>query len=411
MESVTLVALFIAVVALGSEWLANRSITLPIIVAIGGLIMSDDGLGWLSLAPDVELVLEVTEVTLALLLFADASTLSLRNVLRGAGPETRLLGIGLPLTIALGGLFAYILFPDEPLGLVLLIGAALAPTDAALGLPIFTNRDIPQEIRDPLNVESGLNDGLVTPFVSLFTVLTISELPGHEGGWLREALREISVGLLIGLIAGIAGGYLIRTALDRQWASEEMGQISLFALSIGTFFGARELDGNGFIAAFVGGLACGAVMRNRAHTASGFTETAGTGLSLIVWIVFGAGLVPLILDEAFSWNAVLYALLSLTVVRMIPVAISLAGAEFPRRAVALMGWFGPRGLASIVFLTSSLVSLEAAGEESRALVGAMGWTIGLSVLLHGVTAGPLGRWYAERAVSNLSAGRSTQSEC
>ena len=174
MEDIAIVAALIAVGVLASEWMARHSVSLPIIFLLGGWILGQHALSWVDLSLETEVVKEFTELTLALLLFADASTLRRRRVQKEAGLEGRLLAIGLPLTIALGGLLAYLLFPDDDLGIVLLIGAALAPTDAALGLPIFTNRHIPSRIRQSLNVESGLNDGIVTPFVTLFIALALS---------------------------------------------------------------------------------------------------------------------------------------------------------------------------------------------------------------------------------------------
>jgi len=396
MESITLLAVFAAIALFGSEWLSSRSITMPIIFVLGGFILGGDVLGWIHLEPEIELIFELTELTLALLLFSDASTIPLKTVRAGEGLESRLLGLGLPLTIAAGGLAAYLLFPDENLGVMLLIGAALAPTDAALGLPIFRNPHIPERIRQSLNVESGLNDGLVTPFVALFTAYAIAEGVNGSGSWLSHSLREIGIGISVGIVFGLVGGYFLRQAKIRGMTSEVSGQIAFFAICIATFFGARELEGNGFIAAFVGGLALGWVMKEASSEFVEFTETAGTGLSLMVWTVFGAVFLPLAIDEAFSWRVVIYAVLSITVVRMIPVAISLINTHESRSTVAVMGWFGPRGLASLVFLTGSLISLEAAGEDVTTLVGTMAWTISLSVLLHGITAGPVGRWYESR---------------
>jgi NhaP-type Na+/H+ or K+/H+ antiporter len=394
-EDIAIIAGLIALGVLASEWLARRSVSLPIIFLVAGWMLGQHGLSWVNLSLDTEVVKALTELTLALLLFADASTLRRRRVQSEAGLEGRLLGIGLPLTIALGGLLAYLLFPDDNLGIVLLIGAALAPTDAALGLPIFTNRDIPARIRQSLNVESGLNDGIVTPFVTLFIAMAVSEMPASEDSWLAGAASEMAWGIVVGVVVGIVGGWLIREALSRELTSPEMGQIAFFCLSLAAFFGAHELDGNGFIAAFVAGLFCGSIMRHSAAEAAEFTETAGTGASLFVWAVFGASLVPLALDEALSWQVVLFAILALTVMRMIPVAIAMLGTGFRRDTVAIMGWFGPRGLASVVFLVTAIVALDDGG-LSPTLIGAMTWTIGLSVVLHGISASPLARWYGGR---------------
>jgi NhaP-type Na+/H+ or K+/H+ antiporter len=394
-EDIAIIAVLIAIGVLASEWMARHSVSLPIIFLLGGWILGEHVLSVVDLSLDTEVVKELTELTLALLLFADASTLRRRRVQQEAAIEGRLLSIGLLLTIALGGLLAYLLFPDDDLGIVLLIGAALAPTDAALGLPIFTNRNIPVRIRQSLNVESGLNDGIVTPFVTLFIALAVSEVPTSEGGWLADAASELLLGVTVGVVVGVVGGWLIRAALARNYTSPEMAQIAFFSLSVAAFFGSRELDGNGFIAAFVAGLFCGTMMKHSATEAAEFTETAGTGASLFVWAVFGASLVPLALDEALSWQVVVFAILALTVMRMIPVAIAMIGTGFRRDTIAIMGWFGPRGLASVVFLVTAIVALEEGGLPLT-LIGSMTWTIGLSVILHGISASPLARWYGGR---------------
>ncbi|MGD8821284.1 MAG: cation:proton antiporter, partial [Anaerolineae bacterium] len=340
------VAIFFALVVLYGAlavWLGRFSVTMPIIfVGVGALL----GARNLIAIPDVELL---TEMTLALLLFADASTLSFRQVRDDAGLPARLLLVALPLVVVLGGLVAFALFPGEELGFALLLAAILAPTDAALGLPIFNNPHVPVRIRRALNVESGLNDGIATPLVALFTALAVAEESHQTGGWLLSALGEIGIGVAVGVAIGLLGGWLFATAVKRNWTSTTGEQIGNLALALCAFFAAKSLGGNGFIAAFVGGLLFGYATRERLHVAIEFTETGGTLLSLFVWTVFGANLMAPLL-QSFNPLALLYALLSLTAIRMVPVAVSLIGTGLRPDTMAVMGWFGPRGLASIVFL-------------------------------------------------------------
>jgi NhaP-type Na+/H+ or K+/H+ antiporter len=322
-------------------WLGRFSVTMPIIfVAVGALF----GPRGLVTAGDAELL---TEMTLALLLFADASTLNFRQVWDDARLPARLL-LGMLLIIALGGLVAYGLFPEEGIGFALLLGAILAPTDAALGLPIFNNPRVPVRIRRALNVESGLNDGIATPFVALFAALALVQETDQAGGWFLPALSEIGIGVGAGVAAGLLGGWLFAAAVKRGWTSATGEQIGNLALALCAFWAAKALGGNGFVGAFVGGLSFGYATRERLHVATEFTETAGTLLSLFVWTVFGANLVPPLL-HAFNPLALLYAVLSLTVIRMLPVAVSLIGTRMRADTVLMMGWFGPRGLASVVF--------------------------------------------------------------
>jgi NhaP-type Na+/H+ or K+/H+ antiporter len=290
---------------------------------------------------------------------------------------------------------AYGLFPEEGLGFALLLGAILAPTDAALGLPIFNNPRVPVRIRRALNVESGFNDGIATPFVVLFTALALAGASYQGGGWLQSALSEIGLGVGVGVAAGLLGGWLFATAVKRGWTATTGEQIGNLALALCAFWAAKALGGNGFIAAFVGGLLFGYATRERLQVATEFTETSGTLLSLLVWAVFGANMIPPLL-QSFNALALLYALLSLTVIRMVPMAISLIGTRMRADTVLMMGWLGPRGLASVVFALMAFDAFHEAGRPIDTLAAMAAWTILLSVVLHGLSAVPLANWYARR---------------
>jgi len=370
-------------------WLGRFSITMPIIFVVVGALMGPRGL---VTAKDAELL---TEMTLALLLFADASTLDFRQVRADARLPGRLLLIAMPLIIALGGLVAYGLFPGEGLGFALLLAAILAPTDAALGLSIFNNPRVPVRIRRALNVESGLNDGIATPLIALFTAMALAYETHQGGGWLLSALGEIGIGVGVGVAAGLLGGWLFAAAVKRGWTATTGEQIGNLALALCAFWAAKALGGNGFVAAFVGGLLFGYATRERLHVATEFTETSGALLSLFVWTVFGANLVPPLL-QAFNPLALLYAVLSLTAIRMIPVAVSLIGARLRADTTLVMGWFGPRGLASVVFTLMAYESFHEAARTFDTLADTAAWTILLSVVLHGISAVPLANWYARR---------------
>jgi NhaP-type Na+/H+ or K+/H+ antiporter len=334
-------------------------------------------------------------MTLALLLFADAATLDFRQVRDDARLPARLLLIGMPLVIALGALVAYGLFPGEGLGFALLLAAVLAPTDAALGLPIFNNPRVPVRIRRALNVESGLNDGIATPLVALFIALALAPESQETSGWLLSALGEIGVGVGAGVAAGLLGGWLFAAAEKRGWTATAGEQIGNLALALCAFWAAKALGGNGFVAAFVGGILFGYVTRDLLHVATEFTETTGTVLSLFVWAVFGANLVPPLI-QSFNPLALLYALLSLTIIRSIPVAISLVRTRLRPDTTLIMGWFGPRGLASVVFALMAYEAFHEAGRSFDILADTAAWTILLSVVLHGISAAPLAKWYARR---------------
>jgi NhaP-type Na+/H+ or K+/H+ antiporter len=390
-----LVALLVAAYALVAARLERLSISSALAFVVIGILVSEDFLGILVLDPEAESVKLIAEITLALVLFGDASSVDLKGLRLDAGPVVRLLVPGLLLTIVFGTVLALGLFPGITLGLALLIGAALAPTDAALGQPVITDQRVPARIRRILNVESGLNDGIATPFVYLALALAAAEATGSEvsiGGAVAEGLT----GAVAGIVVGGVGGWLLLVADRRAWTSPASRQLAVLALSIGSYLVAIALGGNGFIAAFVGGLAFGVVTRQGAEDAVEFTEAQGSLLAIVVWTLFGITVGGSLIAGGLDLPAIAYAILSLTVVRMVPVALALVGCRFQPATVAFIGWFGPRGLASIVFMIIAVEGLHGARQDTNLVVAAIGWTVLLSVVLHGITAVPLARRYGDR---------------
>jgi sodium/hydrogen antiporter len=376
--------------------LGRWSVSMPIIFVAVGYLLGSGGIGLLAIAPTAESIRTLAELTLAVLLFADASTLHLQQVRKDARLPLRLLTVGLVLTIGVGTVVGLGLLPAEGLALAALLGAILAPTDAALGLPIFNNAKVPVRIRRALNVESGLNDGIATPFVALFLSFAVASEGHAQSNWLVGALAEIGIGVVVGIIAGALSGWLMTQTARRGWTSGGTEQIAILGAALMAYFAAVALQGNGFIAAFIGGLVFGAATHPRFVEQTEFTETVGTVLSLLVWVLFGAVLLPLVFQFTTDWRPIAYALLSLTLVRMLPVALALVGTRLRADTVAVMGWFGPRGLASVVFTLLAFDELQSAGRPVETLVAVAGWTIAASVLVHGLSAQPIAAWYARR---------------
>lgn len=397
METETWVVLLGAVVAyaLVAGWLGERSITMPLVFVAIGAVAGPYVLGLLDMPLHAEGIERLIEVTLALLLFADASTLEWRAIRADAGIPARLLIIGLPLTVAAGAVAAGLLFPGTGLGMALLLGAILAPTDAALGLPIFSNERVPVRVRRALNVESGFNDGVSTPFVTLALAFAVSQAtPGNPGRWIGPALAQIVLAIVVGGLLGAIGGRAFLVAKERGLTTPVALQLGGLALALLAFTGSLAAGGNGYIAAFVAGLAFNAVSDGKLEAAGEFPEVSGTLLSLLVWVIFGAMVAPLAITH-FEPAALVYAVLALTVARMLPVAIALAGTRLRLDTVLMMGWLGPRGLASVVFTLLAVGTLTEARIDPTPLVAAV-WAVILSVALHAVTAVPLASWYAGR---------------
>ena len=389
--------------------IAGTPITAPIIFTVGGLILGANAFGLIDVHAGAEVVKLLAEVTLGLVLFSDASRVNLPTLRAEISLPARLLGIGLPLTIAAGFGAALVILGDLAWPEALLLAVILAPTDAALGQAVVTLPILPSRVRQGLNVESGLNDGICVPLFLVVLAVAEAEAGALGGGAAARLLTEqIGYGILAGVVAGaIAAALLItgarRRSLDPLWA--QIIPVTAAALA---YTAAVPLGGSGFIAAFVGGLTFGAV-RHRApdhhegdgaeHAAEGECEEeadmldeAGDVFSAVTFIVFGAVLLGPALGH-LSWAVLGYAVLSLTVVRMVPVALSLIGTHPRGPTVAFVGWFGPRGLATIVFV---ILILEEPGElpHEGLLVTTAVITIALSVLAHGLSAAPLADRYA-----------------
>ena len=388
-SDVALVAALIFAWGMLSARLERFDVTAPITFVLAGVLLTHGILAPLGFAPTHEMVRGLAEATLVLVLFSDASRVRLRELRADAGLCLRLLGIGLPLTIGVGTLVALGLLRGMSIWLALLVGAALAPTDAALGAGVMTNPAVPARVRRLLNIESGLNDGIATPVVLVAVAgVTVAATAGSSGP--GAAVAELALGVFIGAAVGGAGGLVVRTARRRGWADGGFAGSAVLALAVCAYACALALHGNGFIAAFCGGLAFGAIGGRGGERLVPYVEETGALVTLLTWLAFGAvAVVPAL--ENLTWQAVLYGVLSLTVIRMIPVAVALAGGRLDRAAVAFIGWFGPRGLASVVF---ALIALEELGEQAAgSAVTVIAFTVMLSVLAHGLTAEPLARRY------------------
>ena len=360
-------------------------LTAPIVFVAAGYLYADV-FDVLQLEVETEPVKLVLEVALVWILFSDASGVDLRRFRADVGLYVRLLGVGFPLSVALGAVLALVV-----LGLdwweALFVGAALAPTDAALGAAVMTNPAVPERTRRTLNVESGLNDGLATPVVLVAIAGVAAEVGlDHVEGPGRVVVTLV-VGVLVGLATGLLGGLLTRTARRRGWMSASLAGPAVLALALMAYTLALVVDGNGFVAAFVAGLAFGATAGAGGPGEVAYVEETGSLVSQLAWLLFGAVGLPLMLDGV-GWQQVVYAALSLTVVRMLPVALAMLGSSFTRAQITFIGWFGPRGLASVIFAMLALEELEAAADE---LLATVALTVLLSVVLHGTSAGLIGR--------------------
>jgi len=373
--------------------LADRSpVTAPMVFVTVGIAAGPLGVALLTVDAASEAVQVIAEITLVLILFSAASTIDLRRLKSEYPIPLRLLGLGLPLMMVLGTLVAAWLFDGAGFWLIALMALILSPTDAALAQAVVRNPHVPADVRDAIGVESGLNDGIALP-----PIMACIAAAGATGSapdishWGVYMLSQIALGLVVGGLTGWLGGVLIDRAATRRWMEPLYQRLASFALAVLCYSLAEELGGNGFIAAFFGGLMLGARTPSVRERIQEFGEAEGQQLALFVFLIFGLAMVPMVVDH-FDLRALVYALFSLTLIRMLPVLVSLLGAGLGASTVAFIGWFGPRGIASILYTLILIGELGIPGHER--ILSVIVLTILLSIFAHGISAIPLSNAYA-----------------
>jgi len=358
-------ALLIFTFGLFSRIAERKSVTGPMFFMTVGILVSPLAFDLIHVSLEMDPVKLVAEFALTLVLFVDATMID-KNVIRGASSKipARLLLIGLPLTMLLG---------------------------TGLGA-VVKSEEVPSRIRQSISVESGLNDGIALPPILICMALLGAEAGEHEGAWLGFVIKQITLGPIVGLAVGWIGGKLIQSMSERGWMEETFQRLSALPLAILAFAFAESVEGNGFIAAFVAGagLTMSGVSEHVRHQIQEFGETEVAQLILVVFLLFGLALVP-VATEYWGSRELIYALASLTVLRMVPVAIALLGAKLDWQTVAFIGWFGPRGIASVLYLLMAVAAIGIAGHEQMMSIIVL--TVVISVYAHGISATPLSRLY------------------
>ena len=359
-----------------------------------GVVAGPLGFNWLPLETGHGTIKTLAELTLALVLFTDAAGADFGVLRRASRLPTRLLLVGLPLTILCGFGVGVLFFDRLSLLEVALLATMLAPTDAVLGKAVVSNRAVPAEYRQGLNVESGLNDGICVPILFLFLALVQGQTGDRPTGLLAITLvvEEIGIGMIVGLTLSAAAAWLLRFSHRHGWTSKVWAQLPVVALAFACFGAAQALNGSGFIASFVGGLLFGFLSKEDREPLLHAAEGTGNAFTLITWAIFGAMLVGPALEQ-LSWPILLYAMISLTVIRMLPVFVALSGLGLRTEAKLFTGWFGPRGLASVVF---AVIVADAHLPGGSTLSHVVAWTVILSILAHGVTAIPWANAFCRR---------------
>lgn len=383
-----LVSLGTVLFGLASARLRRTPVTGPLVFTLLGLVAGESVLGLMPIDAGSATLHTVAELALGLILFSDATHVSLSALKRRRSIETRLLVFALPGSILVGGLLAKAILPELGNWDALLLATLVTPTDAVLGRAFLLDRRVPERIRLPLNVESGLNDGLCLPI--LFVILCLARVDAHPSmtsEWTMFTIRQVLVGPMVGALVGLAGGAAITRAHERGWMAPDHHRLSLVALATLAYGLALATGGNGFLATFCAGLSARRFARDR--SVAGFLESESLALSLLSFFIFGLVLLPRSLPHMLG-PAALFAVGSLVLQRMLPVAAALRSRTIPGRDIAVIGWFGPRGVATIVFILAVLDGPPVANAEI--VVASAATTVAASLIAHGATGTPLARW-------------------
>jgi sodium/hydrogen antiporter len=388
--------------ALVAGRLARWNITAAMAMIAAGIALTAGSDPLVQLDLDNRIAERIVEVTLAFVLFVDATEVPGGILGRQPRMTLRLVGVALPLSIGLAWAAGFFLFPDQGIWMLGLLAVIVVPTDLAPAVAIIRDRRVPSRLREILNVESGLNDGLIAPLF-LFC-LAGAQSPDRDAP-VPDALLHAVPAVLVALGVGAAVGVLSARLLSRAWSSGSTQpaalRLGVFALPLLAYTVAVVLDGNGFVAAFVAGVLFKSSARRLPADALHHVEDVGSLLSLAVWFSFGQ-VINQVIDAGPGWQVIVYAVLALTVVRFVPVALALAGSGVGRVDALFLGWLGPRGLASIVFGMLAFIDLSA--PENVLVVEVMVATVLLSVVLHGLSSAPIAAAYARRAAK----GRETR---
>ncbi len=378
---------FILVYSLFTKRIEKLPVSGPILYVLFGFLAGPLVFNLFDIEINDESIKTLAELALALTLFNDASKTNLNVLEHNILIPTRLLLIGLPLTIVMGILSGWLVFQTFSWIELAILATILAPTDAALGKQVIANKNVPSKIREGLNVESGLNDGICIPvillLIAIFTEEHITDVTIGFGFGLLA--KEIGIGIIVGLVITFLGDKLIRTSTKHGWIEKSWQPIFIISLAFSCFVIAQLLGGSGFIACFIGGMLFGKINKSRKLKLLEASEGSGEILSLITWIIFGSVVVSTYLEN-FTISVVIYAILSLTLVRIIPVLLSLTKTGLPFKERLFMGWFGPRGLASVVF---AIMVLEVDLPNIDTILITAICTILFSILAHGFSANPL----------------------
>lgn len=396
MQTGLLIIMFCAIAyAMFAKRLSSTMVTAPMIFLALGYLLSTSGMMHQEQAE--HLLHIVAEVALIILLFVDASQIDFAALRKQHVLPQRMLLLGLPLSVLIGTVVAMVLYPEWSIFAVALLAAILAPTDAALGQAVVSNKSVPIEERRTLTVESGLNDGLALPVV-LFFACTLATMEGeHESNFLIFTAQQLILGPIVGGFIGWLGAKAMLRAADNGYTEPLYEGVAAIALAIAAYVAANMAGGNGFIAAFVGGMAFGHILKDRVKYVYEFAESEGQILIWASFLLLGMALLPEALHQ-LDLPMLMLILISLFLIRPLAIWLSLIGTDTKPITRLFFGWFGPRGLATALFALLIVGDINHAYADAVLAVAIN--AVWISALLHGLSAAPGAQWYARKIQSS-----------
>ena len=385
-EAVLLLGLLLGTVAALSGWLHGTVLSASVLSLGAGILLAFAGV--IDIEPGAEIVVLAVELALLLTLFSDGLITEHELLRTHWGPPVRALVLAMPITLALLALAAQALFPLS-WAEAFLLAAVLTPTDPVVTSSVVTSERVPRLIRHTLNLESGLNDGLALPFVLFFLVLAseTGDAASEAGQLVVEVAVGAGIGIALALLAGRLLGSLPGGGIRRQY--EGVYALGLALLSFGT---AEVTYGNGLIAAFVCGIAFAAARHEIPEAFLHFNENISTAFQVITFVIFGALIVATGWDGS-TWRLAVFIAFALLVARPAAVLVSFVGVRLPPSQKLFIAWFGPKGVASMLFALLVLHSHEA---QRTLIFDIASFAIVTSILAHGLTDTVGSRWIERR---------------
>jgi NhaP-type Na+/H+ or K+/H+ antiporter len=387
------IGLVIIVSALVSGIVARAPLSQVLVFVALGVALGPAGFG----AFDIGLTSPVGQglaiVSLSLVLFTDAITINLGQLRGNWLPPALALGPGAIVTIVIVALAAAVLFGLSP-ALALLVGAILASTDAVLLRDLTRDPRIPLAVRHTLSVEAGANDLIVLPLTLILAAVASGASRG-AGEWLRFMVGIVVLAPAVGVAVALVAIRLVSWLRRRRLISREDESIYSIGVAFAAFAAAQLLGGSGFLAAFAAGLTISFIDVELCDCFLEYGETTAEVAMLLTFVLLGATLVQTSW-AALDWRTLLFALIVLVVARPVAMLLALARSDLSRDGKAILAWFGPRGLNSLLLL---ILALGEGVPQGEALTGIVGVVVLASIVLHGMTATPLAAWYGRRARS------------